>query len=125
MFKKVILELTKTIFSLYFFLSFILRNFAKQVDNYLFNYWKTGEIIRINIKEPLTKENKKNLKTNWEVQKYYIIIRLTASAAFLVAFEIFRFFYKRHKKNEKFDKEMEELIKKDGFERPKQSNRKN
>jgi len=97
----------------------------KKINNYFFDYWKKDKIKIINLTDPLTSIEEKILENIWEFHKRKFFSQVIISVILLVTYEIFHFFYKRFKKNEKFEKEIKELIKKDGFEKPKQPNKKN
>jgi len=97
----------------------------KRIDNYFFNYWKKDKITTLNFNNPLTEVEEKMLQDLWEFHKKQFFFQISLFMILIIAYEIFSFFYSRFKKNEKFEKEIKELIMKDGFEKPKRPNKKN
>jgi hypothetical protein len=97
----------------------------KRIDGYFFNYWKKDKITTFNFSDPLTEVEEKVLQDLWKFHKKQFFFQVSLFMILITAYEIFLFFYKRFKKNEKFEKEIKELIIKDGFEKPKQPNKKN
>lgn len=129
MFKKIIQELIEEIKIFSYSAYYPVYTVFVKLDNALFEYWLQNSQITYVKKEDLEKRpemynDRKEIYAIWKIYKRRIYVRLIITGSFLLIYEIFRFFYKRHKKNEKFDREIEELMRKDGFERPKRSNRK-